>query len=277
MKGSVYILSNPTYKKDILKIGYTTRTIDERIDELSSTGVPTKFQLELCLEVDDAPKLEKILHNKFREHNYNKEFFQVPIKKAVEICKLTLLDIDIVCHRIYGKSSELFLTGGELRELEDKRRNLIEKESIQRKTNESLAKALEIYAPKFAGICLEMNEILTRRMPKDSNARSAIGYLAILSVVGMGVSDSIFLTPEKKAKAIFESMNPYEKNIFKEFVKIERQLVELKIHKTVLNDLYNQNPRKFEYVLWNDKHTQFGSDCVYNSPYVQTITQLISN
>jgi len=275
MKGSVYILSNPTYKKDILKIGYTTRTIEERIDELSSTGVPTKFQLELCLEVDDAPKLEKILHNKLREHNYNKEFFQIPIKKAVEVCKLTLLDIDLICHKIYGKSSELFLTDSELREIENRKRTLIEKENIERKTNENLAKAITSYAPKFADICIEMNEILTRRMPKESNVRSAIGYLAILSVVGMGVSDSIFLTPEKKAKEIFNSMNPYEKNIFKEFIKIEQKLIELKIHRTILTDLYNQNPSKFEFVLWNDKNTQFGSDYVYNSPYVQTIKQLI--
>ena len=120
-----------------------------------------------------------------------------------------------------------------------------------------------------------MNEILTRRMPKESNVRSALGYLAILSVVGMGVSDSIFLTPEKKAKEIFNSMNPYEKNIFKEFIKIEQKLIELKIHKTILTNLYNQNSSKFEFVLWNDKNTQFGSDYVYYSPYVQTIKQLI--
>jgi hypothetical protein len=34
-----------TYKKDILKIGYTTRTVEERIDELSSTGVQQNFNL----------------------------------------------------------------------------------------------------------------------------------------------------------------------------------------------------------------------------------------
>jgi hypothetical protein len=186
-----------------------------------------------------------------------------------------LLDIDLICHKIYGKSSELFLTDSELRELENRKRILIEKETIERKTNENLAKAITSYAPKFADICIEMNEILTRRMPKESNVRSALGYLAILSVVGMGVSDSIFLTPEKKAKEIFNSMNPYEKNIFKEFIKIEQKLIELKIHRTILTDLYNQNPSKFEFVLWNDKNTQFGSDNVYNSPYVQTIKQLI--
>ena len=87
MRGIVYVLSNPAYRKDLLKIGFTTRTIEERINELSSTGVPSRFQLEFCIEVSDAPRLEKILHVKLSNYKYEKEFFKLPMSKLIETIK----------------------------------------------------------------------------------------------------------------------------------------------------------------------------------------------
>ena len=43
---------------NLLKIGFTTRTLDERVGELSSTGVPTPFEVEFFVEVDYASNLE---------------------------------------------------------------------------------------------------------------------------------------------------------------------------------------------------------------------------
>lgn len=277
MKGNVYILSNPSYKDDILKIGYTTRTVEERIDELSSTGVPTKFQLEFCLVVENAPKLEQILHKKLSNQNYNKEFFKISISKAVEVCKITLLEIDFICYEIYGRASDSFLTSAEVSEIETKKKALLEKERIRNRAQQTEDILISKLKPLFSNVCSEMNEVLKRRMPKDSNARSAMGYLAILSVVGMFASDSIFFTPEKKAIEIYKNMNPYEIKLFKEFLRIESELVKSNTYKKVVNEIYSQNPMKYEYVLWNDKSNQFGSDYVYNSPYVEKICSLISN
>lgn len=39
-KGYVYILTNPSFKEDWVKIGKSTRTVDVRSKELDNTAVP---------------------------------------------------------------------------------------------------------------------------------------------------------------------------------------------------------------------------------------------
>jgi hypothetical protein len=61
-EGRVYILSNPAMP-GLIKIGYTTRNIDERIFELSSaTGVPEHFILEYIYLSNSPHILEKRIH-----------------------------------------------------------------------------------------------------------------------------------------------------------------------------------------------------------------------
>jgi T5orf172 domain len=47
MRGYLYILSNSAMP-NLFKIGFTTRTIKERIQELPSTGVPGVFEVDFC-------------------------------------------------------------------------------------------------------------------------------------------------------------------------------------------------------------------------------------
>jgi formylglycine-generating enzyme required for sulfatase activity len=82
--GYVYILSNPSMP-GLLKIGCTERGVEERIAELSSTGVPTPFEIEAIFESADPRQDEQQVHEVFRNHRLanNREFFVMELKPAV--------------------------------------------------------------------------------------------------------------------------------------------------------------------------------------------------
>jgi hypothetical protein len=63
MRGHLYILSNPAIP-NLLKIGYTKRTVVQRIEELMTTGVPGAFEIEFFAEVEHARQLERDIHRK---------------------------------------------------------------------------------------------------------------------------------------------------------------------------------------------------------------------
>ena len=59
--GYVYCFSNPSMP-DLLKVGFTERTPDERISDLYTTGVPTPFIIEFAKKVINPRHKEKFLH-----------------------------------------------------------------------------------------------------------------------------------------------------------------------------------------------------------------------
>lgn len=92
--GYVYVISNiGSFGENIYKIGVTRRLEPmDRINELSSASVPFEFDVHAMIFSDDAPKLEKTLHNHFRERevnkvNHRKEFFKVNIDEIEEVVK----------------------------------------------------------------------------------------------------------------------------------------------------------------------------------------------
>ena len=90
--GIVYVLSN-SVMPGLVKIGMTTRdTIDTRMKELYSTGVPVPFECEYACEVkaSDCSKIEKALHKAFKPDriNENREFFSIKSEQAIAILEL---------------------------------------------------------------------------------------------------------------------------------------------------------------------------------------------
>ena len=90
--GFVYIISNiGSFGENIFKIGMTRRLEPmDRIKELSSASVPFEFDVHALIFSDDAPALESILHNTFREYevnkvNHRKEFFSIPLEKIEKV------------------------------------------------------------------------------------------------------------------------------------------------------------------------------------------------
>ena len=87
--GVVYVLSNPCMP-GIVKIGQTTRKIDERLRELSiSTGVPQPFAREALFSSTDPNKDEQKIHNRLSVARVsdNREFFRLTPQEAVDAIK----------------------------------------------------------------------------------------------------------------------------------------------------------------------------------------------
>jgi hypothetical protein len=85
-KGFVYVISNiGTMGENVLKIGMSRRLDPmERIRELGNASVPFKFDVHAMIYTDDAPKLEKELHERFDNDRINltnkrKEFFHASL------------------------------------------------------------------------------------------------------------------------------------------------------------------------------------------------------
>ena len=77
--GLIYIVSNSEQKKNLFKIGKTSRSIEERIKELNSaTGTLGKFVPHATFLVKDIDEMEKYIHKKLSKIRYqkNREFFE---------------------------------------------------------------------------------------------------------------------------------------------------------------------------------------------------------
>ena len=95
-RGYVYIISNiGSFGEDIYKIGLTRRLEPmDRVKELGDASVPFSFDVHAMIFSEDAPTLEKTLHNEFthfrvNQVNQRKEFFNVNLleiqKKANDL------------------------------------------------------------------------------------------------------------------------------------------------------------------------------------------------
>ncbi len=78
--GTLYVLGTNLYTEsgsEIVKIGITTGTVDKRIAQLYTTGVPYRFRIISQLETTSYSKLEQALHCLFDKYRINKarEFF----------------------------------------------------------------------------------------------------------------------------------------------------------------------------------------------------------
>nr|WP_183825591.1 DUF4041 domain-containing protein [Rhizobium cellulosilyticum] len=87
--GYVYIISNiGSFGNEVVKIGLTRRLDPaDRVRELGDASVPFIFDTHAIIYSDDAPALERALHNEFQKtrinaQNFRKEFFRVSIDEV---------------------------------------------------------------------------------------------------------------------------------------------------------------------------------------------------
>ena len=88
--GIVYVLRNSAMP-DLVKIGMTNRdSVETRLKELYSTGVPVPFECLYACKVTDCASVEKALHTAFEPNriNPNREFFSIQPEQAIAILKL---------------------------------------------------------------------------------------------------------------------------------------------------------------------------------------------
>ena len=92
--GIVYVLTNPAMP-GLVKIGKTSRsTVDARLNELYSTGVPVPFECVFAGRVEDESKVEKAFHMAFGPYRINskREFFQIEPEQAIALLELLVAE-----------------------------------------------------------------------------------------------------------------------------------------------------------------------------------------
>jgi hypothetical protein len=93
-KGYVYILTNPSFKDDWVKIGKSAREVNVRSKELDNTAVPLPFCILATLKTVKYNEAEKFIHKMIDmvapdiRIRKGREFFNITPSKAYEILKL---------------------------------------------------------------------------------------------------------------------------------------------------------------------------------------------
>jgi len=87
--GIVYIVSNPRMP-GLLKIGCTTRAVEERLSELNrSTSAPAPFVLEAFFYSEHPYEDEKVIHLRLAGAKLkDREFFEIGLEEALSVCEL---------------------------------------------------------------------------------------------------------------------------------------------------------------------------------------------
>lgn len=87
--GILYLLTNPAMP-NMVKIGITTKTTEERMSQLYSTGVPLPFVCEYAIKVFDISIVESKIHTIFSKQRVNpkREFFNLGVVEAKALFEL---------------------------------------------------------------------------------------------------------------------------------------------------------------------------------------------
>ena len=88
-QGYVYILTNPSVKEEIVKIGITSDTVEKRMKELQTTGVPLPFEKYASYRTSKYAEVEKFMHRSLsliaeNRVNNNREFFNLKPEVALD-------------------------------------------------------------------------------------------------------------------------------------------------------------------------------------------------
>lgn len=105
--GWVYILTNPSFREDWVKIGKSARPVDVRSKELDNTAVPLPFEIYATLKTVKYEIVEKKIHKAIDRLTdlrirQSREFFNIRPELALEILNdeaMVLDDAEVVRYR----------------------------------------------------------------------------------------------------------------------------------------------------------------------------------
>ncbi len=97
--GYVYILTNPSFREDWVKIGKSARPVDIRSKELDNTAVPLPFEIFATMQTTKYNEVEKLVHKTIDRLTdlrirQNREFFNVSPQIALDILRDIATTID---------------------------------------------------------------------------------------------------------------------------------------------------------------------------------------
>lgn len=91
-QGYVYILTNPSFREDWVKIGRSSRPVDVRSKELDNTAVPLPFEIYATLKTAKYEQVETKIHKQIDRLTDlrirpNREFFNIAPSVALDIMR----------------------------------------------------------------------------------------------------------------------------------------------------------------------------------------------
>ena len=108
--GYVYILTNPSFREDWVKIGKSSRPVDVRSKELDNTAVPLPFEIFATMKTTKYNEAEKHVHHyierftNLRIRN-NREFFNVKPEEALDVFEDVAMLLDDAEIKTYKKGT----------------------------------------------------------------------------------------------------------------------------------------------------------------------------
>ena len=89
-KGYVYILTNPAFQEDWVKIGMSSVSVEQRVKQLDGTAVPLPFEIFATMKTVKYNEVEKLVHKTIDRLTdlrirQNREFFNVAPQIALDI------------------------------------------------------------------------------------------------------------------------------------------------------------------------------------------------
>lgn len=128
--GYVYILTNPSFKDDWVKIGKSSRPVDVRSKELDNTAVPLPFEIYATVKTVKYELLEKNLHKTIDRLSdlrirQNREFFNIAPAEALELMR-------DIANLIDDAEIEVYHNGKICKDCQDKKDTGIVQERHQR-------------------------------------------------------------------------------------------------------------------------------------------------
>ena len=110
--GYVYILTNPSFREDWVKIGKCSRPVDVRSKELDNTAVPLPFEIFATMKTVKYNEVEKLVHKTIDRLTdlrirQNREFFNVAPQLALDIFRDIASTIDDAEVTLYEDSKPM--------------------------------------------------------------------------------------------------------------------------------------------------------------------------
>ena len=104
--GYVYILTNPSFREDWVKIGKSSRPVNVRSKELDNTAVPLPFDIFATIRTTKYNEVEKLVHKTIDRLTdlrirQNREFFNVNPEVALDILRDIASTIDDAVIEVY--------------------------------------------------------------------------------------------------------------------------------------------------------------------------------
>ena len=97
--GYVYILTNPSFREDWVKIGKSSRPVDVRAKELDNTAVPLPYDIYAILRTTKFNEVERLVHKTIDRLTdlrirQGREFFNIKPAQALDILRDISLTLD---------------------------------------------------------------------------------------------------------------------------------------------------------------------------------------